>query len=88
MTANFVPWTPHEGTIFVRPTAFDTETTRIDEQRPWLSPAYVLGAVYDGRQGRFVERQHLAAFLAAHRGLPLIMHSAAFDLAVIQSSCV
>ena len=81
----FRPWRPEDGAVFTTPYAFDCETTRIDEARPWLTPAYVLGAACDGRQGYFVPREHVAAFLAAHAGVPVVMHHAPFDLAVIHS---
>jgi DNA polymerase I-like protein with 3'-5' exonuclease and polymerase domains len=79
----FRPWRPGDGMVCDRPYAFDSETTPIDEARPWLTPAYVLGAAYDGRLGYFVPRQHAAAFFQAHKGVPVVMHHAAFDLAVI-----
>ena len=79
----FRPWRPEDGAVCDSPYAFDSETTLIDEERPWLTPAYVLGAAYDGRRGYFVLRQHAAAFFQAHEGIPVVMHHATFDLAVI-----
>lgn len=79
----FWPWRPSDGRVFVAPFAFDCETTRLDEERPWLTPAYVLGAACDGRQGVFVQRNHVAAFFAAHAEPTLIFHHAPFDLAVL-----
>ena len=52
----FHPWRPKDGVVCDRSYAFDCETTRIDEARPWLTPAYVLGAACDGRRGCFVTR--------------------------------
>src|SRR3954470_19854193 len=80
---DFRPWHPRDGKVFRRPYAFDCETTRIDEARPWLTPAYVLGAACDGRRGYFVPRQHAAAFFAAHAHIPVVLHHAVFDLAVL-----
>ena len=48
--------------------AFDTETTLISDAQPWLTPAYVLGAAFDGQHGFFVQRQHLVAFLQSPQG--------------------
>src|SRR5215470_5146000 len=79
----FVPWKPTLGRVFTRAFAFDTETTRIDEERPWLPPAYVLGAGFDGKKGYFVRRDHVAAFLEAHSEPRVVFHNAPFDLAVI-----
>jgi DNA polymerase I-like protein with 3'-5' exonuclease and polymerase domains len=81
----FLPWKPALGRVFKKAFAFDTETTRIDEERPWLTPAYVLGAAFDGKVGYFVRREDLAAFVKAHRGVPIVFHSASFDLAVIHT---
>jgi DNA polymerase I-like protein with 3'-5' exonuclease and polymerase domains len=82
--ADFRPWTPACGTVFTTHYAFDCETARIDEERPWLTPPFVLGAAYDGRRGYFLPREHAAAFVAAHEAVPVVMHHAVFDLAVIQ----
>jgi hypothetical protein len=49
----FRPWKPDMGRVFAQTFAFDCETTLIDEGRPWISPAYVIGAAFDGRQGFF-----------------------------------
>ena len=48
-----------------------------------LTPAYVLGAAFDGQRGYFIHRQHLAAFFVAHKDVIVVMHHAPFDLAVI-----
>jgi hypothetical protein len=71
------------GRVFCGAFAFDCETTRIDDERPWITPAYVLGAAFDGKRGFFVRRDDVATFFAAHRGLPVVFHHAPFDLAVL-----
>ena len=81
--AEFRPWRPEDGRVFNSFYALDSETTKIDEQNTWITPAYVLGAVFDGRQGYFLQRQHAAAFFVTHTNLPAIMHNAPFDLAVL-----
>jgi hypothetical protein len=78
----FTPWGPGDGCLFNR-FSFDGETTEIDEGRPYLTPAYVIGAVCDGRRGVFVSRANLKAFFEAHNKSAMIMHNAAFDLKVI-----
>jgi len=83
--ADFRPWRPEDGREFTTPYAFDSETTLIDEAHPWITPSYVLGAAYDGRQGFFIQRQHVAAFFEAHRGLQVVLHNASFDLDVINT---
>ena len=83
ITFDFQPWRPEHGKVFDSAFAFDCETTRIDEQRPWISPAYVLGAAFDGTQGYFIRREHVAAFFTAHQGVAVVMHNGPFDLAVI-----
>ena len=75
----FRPWRPEDGVVYAAPYAFDSETTRIDEARPWLTPAYVLGAACDGRRGYFVLRQDAAAFFRAHAGVSVVMHHGIFD---------
>lgn len=82
-TYPFVPWKPATGQVFSSAFSFDSETTLIDEQHPWLTPAYVLGAAFDGQRGVFVPRDALEAFFEAHDGVPLVLHNAPFDLAVI-----
>jgi hypothetical protein len=78
----FAPWRPEHGRVF-EVFAFDTETTLIDDERPYLTPAYVLGAACDDQRGVFVSRENLPAFFAAHAGAMLIFHNAAFDLRVL-----
>jgi hypothetical protein len=78
----FRPWRPEDGRAFGL-FAFDAETTEIDDDRPDLVPAYVLGAATDGRTGLFVPRDRLAAFFRAHEGAEVIFHNASYDLKVI-----
>ena len=75
----FRPWTPDQGRVFEGLFAYDTETTLIDDDRPYLVPSLVLATACDGHQGVFVPRKHIPAFLDAHEGLGLIAHNAAFD---------
>lgn len=79
----FRPWRLEDGRVFKGHFAFDSETTLIDDQRPWLTPAYVIGAACDLKRGFFVRREHVGEFLAAHEGLRIVMHRAPFDLAVL-----
>jgi hypothetical protein len=81
---SFVPWRPELGRVFLGTYALDCETTLIDDDSRWLTPAYVLGAACDGQRGYFIQRQHVAAFLEAHVGVPVIFHNAPFDLAVLK----
>lgn len=81
----FRPWKPALGQVFAKPFAFDCETTLIDETHPWLVPAYVIGAAFDGKQGFFVQRADVAAFFQAHVRMPIVCHNAPFDLAVIRT---
>jgi hypothetical protein len=82
---DFRPWKPSLGAVFRGAYAFDCETTRIDGERPWLTPAYVIGAAFDGANGYFIRRDDAGAFFAAHAGLPVVFHNAAFDLAVLHT---
>ena len=77
----FAKWHPPDGRVFRR-FAYDTETTAIDDDRPSLIPAYVLGAASDGTRGVFITREDVPAFFAAHRDASFICHNAAFDLKV------
>jgi hypothetical protein len=81
--AEFRPWRPADGQVFESAFAFDTETTLICDTQPWITPAYVLGAAFNGQQWFFIQRQHVVAFFQAHRDVTIIMHHAPFDLAVI-----
>jgi hypothetical protein len=75
-------WRPGDGRICDL-FSFDTETTPIDEERPYLTPTYILGAACDGQRGVFVSRENVVPFFKAHRNVPMIAHNAAFDLRVI-----
>ncbi len=78
-------WTPADGRVFDGLYAYDTETTLIDDDRPYLVPSLVLATACDGRRGVFVPRASVPAFFAAHAGLGFIAHNAAFDLKVTQA---
>jgi hypothetical protein len=80
----FAPWRPADGRV-LEFFAYDTETTRIDHERPYLTPTYILGAACDGRRGVFISRENVTAFFRAHQGVPFICHNAAFDLKVTQA---
>lgn len=80
----FYQWTPRNGTIYQRLYAFDIETAAIDQERPWITPPYVVGAAYDGKRGFFVERQHVLSFLKCHWDARIIFHHAPFDLDVLK----
>jgi hypothetical protein len=77
----FAPWRPPDGRVFDR-FSFDTETTDIDDDHPFLTPVYVLGAACDGHRGVFITREHVLPFFEAHAGVPFICHNAAFDIKV------
>jgi hypothetical protein len=81
LSCPFTIWGPADGRLFER-FSYDTETTDLDEGRPYLTPSYVVGAACDGRRGVFVGRDRVRAFFQAHDGAALIMHNAAFDLKV------
>jgi DNA polymerase I-like protein with 3'-5' exonuclease and polymerase domains len=79
-------WEPILGRVITGRFALDTETTLIDENRPAHIPILVLGMAFDGRQGWFILAEDIPTFLAAHPANPLILHNAAFDLAVLQAT--
>ena len=81
--AEFRPWRPEMGRILASGFAFDSETTPIDPARPWIAPDYVLGAAFDGQQGYFIRREHVADFFMIHRDLQVVLHNAPFDLGVL-----
>jgi DNA polymerase I-like protein with 3'-5' exonuclease and polymerase domains len=81
---SFAPWKPSQDQVFTSAYALDTETTLIDKERNWRTPAYVLGAVFDGEAGYFLQRKDVEAFLIAHDNVSMVCHNAAFDLAVVQ----
>ncbi len=80
---DFVPWKPAMGVVFRQLYAFDSETTLIDEARPWLTPAYVIGAAVGSGRGYFLTRETTPPFFRAHADVPVAMHHAAFDLDVV-----
>lgn len=79
----FEQWRPDHGQVF-RQFAYDTETTLIDDEHPEVIPRVVVATATDGKRGCIIHRNDVAAFFAAHRGVPFIGHNVAFDLAVSQ----
>jgi DNA polymerase I-like protein with 3'-5' exonuclease and polymerase domains len=77
-------WAPDQGRVFNGLFAYDTETTLIDDERPYLVPALVLATACDGQRGVIIPRWLVPKFIEAHAGLGLIAHNAAFDLKVTQ----
>lgn len=82
----FRVWVPACGKVFAGPFALDTETTKIDKDRPTHIPALVLGVAFNGTQGWFIAAKDMPAFLTAHPANQLIFHNAVFDLAVLQAA--
>lgn len=82
----FREWTPAQGRVFGGRFAYDTETTRIDDDRPYLTPHLVLATACDGRKGVLVPRAQVPAFFEAHAGQGFVAHNAAFDLKVTQAA--
>lgn len=80
----FTPWRPECGRVFSTAFAFDCETTLVDHNQPWSTPEYVLGAASDATRGWFICRDHVGEFFRVHEGVPVVMHHAVFDLAVLQ----
>lgn len=87
----FRPWKPELGKVFSHGFSFDSETTLIDNERPWIAPAYVIGAAYgitadSGRaEGYFIRRNDVANFFDVHRDQLVVAHNASFDLAVVHT---
>jgi len=81
----FRSWTPAQGRVFGGLFAYDTETTLIDDDRPYLTPSLVLASACDGDKGVLVPRPLIPAFFEAHAGMGFIAHNAAFDLKVTQA---
>jgi DNA polymerase I-like protein with 3'-5' exonuclease and polymerase domains len=81
----FRRWTPHQGRVFEALFTYDTETSVIDDDRPYLTPSLVLATACDGQRGVFVTHDHILPFFEAHAGMGFIAHSAAFDLKVTQA---
>ena len=82
-SADFHPCAPADGQVFFDAIAIDTETTRIDNQRPWLTPSYVSARPAMASVASLSHGIACVTFLRAHWGVPLILHNAPFDLAVI-----
>src|SRR5262245_11561231 len=83
-TCEFKIWRPEDGQVFDF-FAIDTETTEIDDERPYITPTIVVATACDGKRGFIIPREHLVAFLKAHQGVPRMMHNAAFDLNVMDA---
>ncbi len=84
-SCRFEIWEPAKGKVFRDRFAVDTETTAIDADRPDRIPTLVLLVASDGERGVFVGPDSVVSFLDTHRDADLILHNAAFDLAVLQS---
>ncbi len=82
----FRVWVPADGKVINGPFTLDTETTKIDADRPAHIPALVLGVAFNGTQGWFIVAKDMPAFLASHSTNQLIFHNAVFDLAVLQAN--
>jgi DNA polymerase I-like protein with 3'-5' exonuclease and polymerase domains len=78
--ADFRPWKSSLGRVFQCRFALDVETTPIVAHE---TPDYVLAAATDGAAGYFLTPAAAADFLAVHWGLEVVLHHAAFDLAVL-----
>ncbi len=81
----FRPWTPDQGRVFDGLFAYDAETTKIDDDRPYPVPSLVVATACDGDRGVFIARPLVPAFFEAHLGMGFIAHNAAFDLKVTQA---
>ncbi len=81
-TYQFRPWKAGDHCL-QQVFAFDCETTLIDPERPWITPAYVLGAAFDGQNGVFVTRDRAPEFFDSHRDHTVVFHNAPFDLDVL-----
>ena len=79
----FEPWTPQMGSIFDM-FAYDTETTEIRDDRPDLTPDFVIGTACNDHRGVYLTRDTVLPFFQADADVPFICHNAAFDLAVTQ----
>jgi len=77
-------FTAADGRVFTI-YSFDAETTDIDDERSYLTPAYVLGAACDGHRGVYITRDNISAFFESHKGVPFVFHNAAFDLKVVDA---
>jgi DNA polymerase I len=81
----FRPWNPQDGRVFDSLFAYDAETTRIDDDRPYVTPSLVLATACDGQQGFYIPRVLVRGFFEAHADAGLIAHNASFDLRVTQA---
>jgi len=79
-------WQPEDGRVFDKPYSFDTETALIDTERPWIIPPLVVVGVFDGETAYLLTRKTVSEFLRLHADLRVVMHNAAFDLAVIHQA--
>jgi len=77
-------WKPGDGRVFDGLFAYDAETTRIDDDRPYMTPSLVLATACDGQHGFYIPRQLIPDFFQAHADGVLIAHNASFDLRVSQ----
>lgn len=77
-------WSPGSGRI-ADVFAFDTETTAIDT--PDVVPEYVIGTAFDGRGVYFIRRQDIGIFWSLHQECTVFMHTASFDLKVVENAC-
>jgi DNA polymerase I len=82
----FTEWLPGHAPLSGSIIAADTETTRIDEANPWMTPTIVLMQAYDGDRGVFITPENLPAFMAAHGDCYFAFHNATFDLRVINKT--
>ncbi len=77
-------WEPEDGRVFENGVyALDTETELLDAEQPQKIPRMVIAAVYNGEKAYFLITRTIADFLQIHADLIVVMHNAAFDLAVI-----
>src|SRR5262249_44816472 len=86
MVSPFLPWRPEFGHVFESAFAYDSETTIFDDNCPWQIPELVLSAASDGERGFFVPPGRVTDFFDAHNKMPVVMHHAVFDLAVLDKA--
>ncbi len=85
-TYPFEPWRPEMGLVLNRLYSFCSGTTGVNEAYPWLTPAYVIGAAFDGERGLFIRRDRLKEFFAIHADPKIVFHGGAFELDVIATA--
>src|SRR5262249_21900565 len=61
LSCPFTLWRPRDGRVFDL-FAYDTETTDIDDQRPYLTHSFVVGTACDGEHGVFLTRDTIPPF--------------------------